>query len=65
MKDCTCDRGGRMESCCAHPYQFSHNPSDGIDELPPDFHHIHPDDSDPIIEWGVWRTSYADHGGEG
>jgi hypothetical protein len=29
---------------------LSTNPSDGVD--------------DGLVEWGVWRTEYADHGGE-
>jgi hypothetical protein len=35
-------------------YELSHNPSDGWDEH---------EETPP--EWGVWRTEYADHGGEG
>ena len=50
------------------PYQFSHNPSDGIDTFVCGvcglFHWATPA-CEPPPEWGVWRTSYADHGGEG
>lgn len=44
-------------------YQFSHNPSDGVDELLPNFYEVHPDGAGPMV--GPDGLPLWEEGGEG